>query len=64
VSDRYCLVRDPNGMQQVLCRRSNPPGTAWVWLGDVALDEVIVLTKEGAEQMALTVGGVIRRVSS
>jgi hypothetical protein len=60
MSERYIIVRE-DGL--VLCRCRAPPGTAWC-VGEGPGLEAIRLTKEGAEQMARTVGGVTRKVSS
>lgn len=60
MGDRYCIVRD-DGL--ALARVQYPARTAWV-VGEGPGVEIIRLTKEGAEQMALTVGGTIRKVVS
>lgn len=60
MNDRYCIVREDG---KALCRRTDPPRTTWEQ-GEGPGVELIRLTKEGAEQMALVVGGTIRKVVS
>lgn len=68
MNERYCLVIEPSnepGVSYTLRRNGLAARTAWLRDGEV-LDAwpEIRLTKEGAEQMALTVGGTIRKVVS